>query len=151
MVRVALGGDEGGRSSRFIDQGELGVARRASESDGAVDLHTGPPSNVRTASVLLTTRPAGEIHEPKLEDIELSRMSDGMERSASSRKRMSKARPVSVLDARDTHGMLMLTGWEFWLLFTILSLREFSVHHRLKICLPFYIVSGTGLMCKEAC
>ncbi|KAF8580797.1 MFS general substrate transporter [Ramaria rubella] len=50
-------------------------------------------------------------------------------RASSSRKGASQTNPVALPDEVDRHGKRMLTGWEFWLLFTILSL-----------------LSGTGLM-----
>lgn len=48
-------------------------------------------------------------------------------RRASSRRPVSRVKPFAFTEPVDTHGKQMLMGWEFWLLFTILSLCESRV------------------------
>lgn len=107
-------------------------------------------------SVCHTALPAANVARSRSHSMELSSSRDGRARSVStSQKAVSRTRSIAhqIEEPTDRHGIRLLTGWEFWILFIILSLREYYVF----TCIQFFckrryaddfIVSGTGLMCE---
>ena len=141
---------DGDHSLRFLDQSDVGMGRRGSESDE--DFETNEESyDVRATGAYPEFRPRVEYPGSRLHGIELPRVRSDARRSGSlPQKPAGRRRPSAVSKSVDTHGKRMLTGWEFWLLFSILSLRECHCYlaENWKMCSPSCIVSGTGLMCE---
>ena len=134
------------RSSGFVDGGFM-------DNEHAMDEES---SDVGGPGVCHTALPAANVARSRSHSMELSSSRDGRARSVStSQKAVSRTRSIAhqIEEPTDRHGIRLLTGWEFWILFIILSLREYYVFTRTQcFCKRRYadnfIVSGTGLMCE---
>ena len=109
-----------------IDERRLGRATR-----GALGGDEGPyaseeSSDARATEIYADVLPAVTVSQSRSHSMELSPARDDRRRSVSSRRTTIRTVPRGSPDPGlvDTHGKRMLAGWEFWLLFTILSLSE---------------------------
>ncbi|KAF8531646.1 major facilitator superfamily domain-containing protein [Gautieria morchelliformis] len=125
-------------TSRLLDYdanntvaGERGLNSYARESGGhedadiSAEAHDGRVTDIHPDVLLAETD-----SQTRSRSIAISpSRGDSGRRASSSQKTVSKTRSLPLPEPVDTHGWRMLTGWEFWVLFCILSIQ-----------------SGTGLM-----
>jgi hypothetical protein len=132
--------------------GERDPNSYADESGGHEGADISPEAHdARVADVYSDVPLAETVSQTRSHSIAISpSRSVSGRRASSSQKPVSRTRSLPLPEPVDTHGWRMLTGWEFWLLFSILSIRECHPLVAYKVYLLFYAESGTGLMCETS-
>ena len=103
--------------------------------------------NARVTEVYTGVLPAVTVSQSRSNSLEISPSRSESGRRASSRRSVSRTMSLAPPEPEsvDMHGKRMLTGWEFWLLFTILSLSEHCLLIAHKIFLHARASEWNGL------